>query len=82
MIKTKNFLKKKKRKNYKWNKKKIRPKVKVQDPSPPNLTVEDTCISDSFGRVEAIKTLEVAKLLGLSFFEDDELIINHMMELE
>ena len=82
LIKTKNFLKKKKRKNYKWSKKKIRPKVKVQDPSPPKLTVEDTCISDSFDIVEAIKTLEVAKLLGLSFFEDDELIINHMMVLE
>ena len=37
----KNIRKKKKRKNYQWNRKKIRFKVKVKDPSPPKFTVED-----------------------------------------
>ena len=48
----------------------------------PKFSVEDTCIPDINVRAEAIKTLEVAKLLGLSFFDEDELIINRMMDLE
>ena len=78
--KTKNLRKKKKRKNYKWSRKKTHFKVNV--PSFPKFTVEDTCISDSLYRDEAVKTLEVAKILDISFFDNDETIINKMMELE
>ena len=81
-VKIKNLKKKKKRKNYKWSRKKIRSTIKLQFPSSPKFSIEDTCIPDTNVRVEAIKTLEVAKLLGLSFFDEDELIINRMMDLE
>ncbi|XVF50437.1 hypothetical protein PTKIN_Ptkin04bG0100100 [Pterospermum kingtungense] len=43
---------------------------------------EDTCISDSICRDKVIKTLEVAKMLGLAFCDDDELIIDKMLGLE
>ena len=56
--------------------------VKARVPSPSKLTVEDTCISNSCYRDEAIKTLEVSKILGISFMDDDEVIINKMMEMD
>ena len=31
---------------------------------------------------EAFKTLEVVKLIGLSFVDDDDVIINKMLEME
>ena len=56
--------------------------VKDRVPMPSKLTVEDTCISDSCYRDEAIKTLEVVSILGISFMDDDEVIINKMMEMD
>ena len=56
--------------------------VKAKVPSPSKLIVEDIYISDSCYRNEAIKTLEVAKILGISFMDDDEVIINKMMEMD
>ena len=82
LYKTKEVRKKKKRKNYKWSRKKIHSMVKARVPSPSKLTVDNTCISDSCYRHEAIKTLEVAKILGISFMDDDEVIINKMMEMD
>ena len=49
--------------------------VKARVSSPSKLTVEDTCISDSFYRDEAIKTLEVTKILRISFMDDDKLLL-------
>ena len=71
----KTIRKKKKRKNYWWSRKKFRSKVKVKNPSPPKFIVEDTCISDSLCREETIKTLEMSKLIGISFAEEDEVIL-------
>ena len=83
MIMKKSFRrKKKKRKNYKWSKKKTHTTGKFRVPSPPKLTVEDTCISEPCDRDEAIKTLEVARLLGISFMDEDEAIISKLLELE
>ena len=82
LYKTKEVRKKKKHKNYKWSRKKIHSIVKARVPSPSKLTVEDTCISDSCYRDGAIKTLEFAKILGMSFMDDDEVIINNMMEID
>ena len=82
VVNMKNIRKKKKCKNYRWSRKKIHSKVKVKDPSPPKFTVEDTYIPDSSCRKEAIKTLEVAKLIGISFDEEDEVILKKFMELE
>ena len=78
----KNIRKKKKRKNYWWSKKKIHSKVKVKDPDPPKFTIEDTCISNSLCREEAIKTLEVSKLISISFAEEDKIILQKFMELK
>ncbi|XVF61205.1 hypothetical protein PTKIN_Ptkin08bG0111400 [Pterospermum kingtungense] len=77
-----NLRKKKRKKNHKWSRKKTHSKVKVRVDSPPKFTVEDTCISDSICRDEAIKMLEVAKMLGLAFCNDDESIIDKMLGLE
>ena len=82
LYKTKEVRKKKKHKNYKWSKKKIHSKVKDRVPSPSKLTVEDTCISNPCYRDEAIKTLEVARILGISFMDDDVVIINKILKME
>ena len=78
-IRLKNLRKKKKHKNYRWNTKKVNDKVKVGTPSL-IINAEDTFISDNdirswnslYGdfclyKCEAIKTVEVDKLLDLSF---------------
>ena len=83
LYKTKDIRKKKKkRKNYKWSRKKIHSMVKAKVLSPSKLTIEDTCISDSCYRDEAIKTLKVAKILGISFMDVDEVIFNKVMEMD
>ena len=77
---------KKKRKNHKWSKKKSHSKVVFCIPTP-NITANDICISDGAIRNrnslydEALKTLEVSKLLGLSW-ENDDLVIQKIMEQE
>ena len=78
--------KKKKRKNHKWSKKKSHSKV-VVCLSTLGIIDNDICISDGDIRNrnslydEAIKTLEVSKLLGITW-ENDDIVIQRLMEQE
>ncbi|OMO67444.1 hypothetical protein COLO4_30165 [Corchorus olitorius] len=82
----------KKCKNHYWSRKKIHTKVAhtmVVYNGPPEIIEIDNHISgddiahwNNVLRNEARKVLEVGKLLGLSFVDEDEVIINKLVELE
>ena len=74
------------RENRKWSKKKSHSKVVVCLPTL-GIIDNDICISDGDIRNrnslydEAIKTLEVSKLLGITW-ENDDIVIQRLMEQE
>ncbi|OMO90057.1 hypothetical protein COLO4_19414 [Corchorus olitorius] len=82
----------KKRKNHYWSRKKSHAKVNhvmVVYNGPPEINEIDNHISDddiahrnNILRNEARKVLEVGQLLGISFVDEDEVIINKLVELE
>ncbi|OMO74600.1 hypothetical protein COLO4_26575 [Corchorus olitorius] len=81
--------KKKKRAKHNWSRKKSHSKVVNGTPCAPEILEDDNYISDedthfrnNMFRREAVETLKIGQLLGLTFKDKDENIINKLVALE